>query len=82
MTTTHVRVEVTIQERRIAIDKRIKTLIKDLEAQGWECKPTKSGWICYPPDIAKQGVAIHRTPSDHRWYANCMKLLRASGFQE
>lgn len=35
-----------------------------------------------PPDKSKPGVPIHKTPSDARWYENCLKYLRRGGFQE
>lgn len=48
---------------------------------GASLKKTK-GWMCYPPDKTKQAVMIHKTPSDARWYANCMSHLKRSGYIE
>ena len=42
---------------------------------------TKKGWMCYPPDQTKTPVLIHKTASDHRWYANTISLLKQRGFQ-
>jgi hypothetical protein len=64
------------------IDKRIKPLLERLEAQGWRISSTTKGWMCYPPDKGKSPVAIHKTPSDHRWYNNTLSQLRARGFQD
>ena len=64
------------------IDKRVKKLVKSLEAQGWRIESRKKGIMAFPPDKTKSGVAIHLTNSDHRWYANTIALLRRSGFIE
>lgn len=40
----------------------------------------EKGMDVLPPDTTKQAVAIHKTPSDARWYENCMKYLRRGGF--
>ncbi|GAB3613177.1 hypothetical protein [Humibacter ginsengisoli] len=65
----------------IPSDRRIKPLLDELEAQGWRIDPKTKGWMCFPPDKSKRPVAIHKTPSDHRWYENCLSALRKSGFQ-
>lgn len=65
------------------IDKKsIKSLLEKLETAGWTKKTTKSGWIVYPPDKSFSGVAIHKTPSDHRAWKNLMSELKKRGFQE
>lgn len=61
--------------------KELLELIKKLEAeQGARVETTKSGWMVYPPDKSKPGVAIHGTPSDRRAWANMRSELRRSGF--
>ncbi|MBD8019404.1 hypothetical protein [Brevibacterium gallinarum] len=64
------------------IDKRVKKLVKSLEAQGWRIETRKKGIMAFPPDKTKSPVTIHLTNSDHRWYANTIALLRRSGFIE
>lgn len=66
----------------ILIDKRVKSLIKALEGQGWRCKESRKGFMCYPPDVNQTPVAIHKTPSDSRWYKNTLSQLRRRGFTE
>lgn len=63
-------------------DKRTEPLLEKLKEQGWRIEAKKKGWMCYPPDKSKPGVPIHKTPSDARWYENCLKYLRRGGFQE
>lgn len=63
-------------------DKRIDPLLAKLKEQGWRISTTKKGWMCYPPDPNLTGVLIHKTPSDHRWYANTISLLRRRGYLE
>ncbi|RDX21303.1 hypothetical protein CE156_10355 [Bifidobacterium breve] len=63
-------------------DKRTKPLLEKLENQGWRITEKTKGWMCYPPDKTKQAVMIHKTPSDARWYANCMSHLKRSGYIE
>lgn len=59
----------------------LKKLLKMLEAeQGATVKPTRKGWMIYPPDKAKQPVTVHKTPSDRRAWANMISELRRSGF--
>lgn len=60
--------------------KQLATLLKDLERQGWRIEPIKKGWMVYPPDSTKRGVTIHKTPSDHRSWANMIATLRRSGY--
>ncbi|WP_434315824.1 hypothetical protein [Leifsonia sp. P73] len=62
-------------------DKRIEPLLAKLESQGWHIKPKKMGWMCFPPDPTLSGVLIHKTPSDHRWYANALSQLRQRGYE-
>lgn len=71
------------KEEVIPIDrKRVKSLLESLETAGWKRTDTKSGWIVYPPDKNLSGVAIHKTPSDHRAWKNLMAELRRRGFNE
>ena len=74
----------TADSRRIIADKgkRTEPLLEKLKEQGWRIEAKKKGWMCYPPDKSKPGVPIHKTPSDARWYENCLKYLRRGGFQE
>ncbi len=62
------------------MDKRIKPLLRDLEAQGWRIQATKDGWMCYPPDPHKEQVLIHKTPSDQNWIHVAIRRLRKSGY--
>ncbi|OJX72849.1 hypothetical protein [Leifsonia sp. 71-9] len=64
------------------IDKRIKPLLDKLADQGWRIATVKKGWMCYPPDESLSGVLIHKTSSDHRWYANTLSLLRQRGYNQ
>lgn len=59
--------------------RRPQDLVKAAEGQGWRVKPTRNGWMLYPPDRTRSPVLIHRSPSDHRWWANAVSLLRKSG---
>ena len=61
--------------------KELKKLIRTLEDQGWRLTEKKSGYTAYPPDKAKGPVMIHKTPSDHRAWANMLSELRRSGYQ-
>lgn len=65
---------------KMAKDKRLDGLLDELEAQGWELKPSKKGLMAYPPDKTKPPVSIHKTPSDVRAWANQLAQLRRSGF--
>lgn len=56
-----------------------KSLVEAAESQGWRVRDTKSGWMLYPPDPTKPAVLLHKTNSDHRWYANAVARLRRSG---
>lgn len=58
----------------------LKKVFSELEAQGWEIRPKKNGWMVVPPDESKPIVTIHRTPSDRRAWNNMMATLRRSGF--
>jgi hypothetical protein len=58
----------------------VKSLLEELEAQGWRIKDSKKGWMVYPPDVSKNPVAIHKTPSDHRAWNNLMSELKRAGF--
>lgn len=60
--------------------KELKRLFSELEAQGWRIERRKKGWYEYPPDLTKDPVAIHETPSDKRSWPNMMGRLRRSGF--
>ncbi len=61
-------------------DKRVGKLLKQLQAQNWRLAETRNGWMAYSPDGVTK-VAIHKTPSDHRWYDNTIRELRKGGFQ-
>lgn len=63
------------------MDKELKKLLRELEHQGWRLKTGTRGIMAYPPDKTRPIVAIHRTPSDHRAWANMLAALRRSGFQ-
>lgn len=56
-----------------------EALVKLAKGQGWRVEPSKKGWKLYPEDKTKPVVLIHRTPSDHRWFANTVSQLRRSG---
>lgn len=58
---------------------RPQDLVKIAESQGWRVQQTKMGWLLYPPDRTKPAVSLHKTSSDHRWFANAVALLRRSG---
>jgi hypothetical protein len=60
--------------------KGLRKLLRSLEQQGAHIKTTRNGWMVYPPDKTKPGVAIHGTPSDHRSWANMTAELRRAGF--
>lgn len=62
------------------IGKELKKLFAEIEAQGGRIKPTKKGYMIYPPDPTKDGVAVHKTPSDHRAMLNMRAELRRAGF--
>ena len=64
----------------MAKDKRLDDLLDELKAQRWRLQPTKKGVMAYPPDRTKQGVSIHKTPSDVRAWDNQLTQLRRSGF--
>lgn len=64
----------------MATDKRLKELLESLEEQGGRITEVRKGWMIYPPDKAKPGVTIHKTPSDHRAWNNMLSQLRRSGF--
>lgn len=59
--------------------RRPEDLVRTAEAQGWRVKETKKGWLLFPPDPKAEAVALHKTPSDHRWYLNAVKALTRSG---
>lgn len=63
------------------MDKQWKKLLRDLGEQGWTVKPTKKGYMLYPRDKTMNPVAIHKTPSDRRSWANTIADLRRSGFK-
>lgn len=58
---------------------RPQDLVKIAESQGWRVQRTKMGWLLFPPDVTRSAVSLHKTPSDHRWYANAVGALRRSG---
>lgn len=60
--------------------KEWKKLLRTLEAEGWTMKPTKKGYMLYPPDKTKDPVTVHKTYSDRRAWANTIADLRRSGF--
>lgn len=64
----------------MAADKRMKALIRELEAQGFRVQATKAGWMIWPPNLDRNGVAIHRTPGDYRAWANMLARLKKVGF--
>jgi hypothetical protein len=64
------------------MDKGLKTLLRKLEAQGWELRETKKGFYAVPPDESKPMVMIHLTPSDRRAWNNMMGFLKRSGFRD
>ena len=61
-------------------DKRLNSLLLELEDQGFRFKEIKSGWMALPPDKTKTGVTIHKTPSDARAWGNMISRLRKSGY--
>ncbi|GAB2613457.1 hypothetical protein GCM10027067_26230 [Pseudactinotalea suaedae] len=63
----------------MAKGQRPEDLVALAESQGWESKSTKNGWHLIPPDPTKPIVALHRTPSDHRWFQNALQRLKRSG---
>lgn len=58
----------------------LKDLRAELEAQGFEIRETKKGFMIIPPDPAAQVVVVHKTESDHRAASNTLARLRRSGF--
>lgn len=74
-----VDIRTTIKEN--AIDKKqIRNLIAAAEKwPGWRVEEKKSGWMIYPPDKTQPGVLIHKTPSDHRAWANTVAQLKRVG---
>jgi len=63
--------------------KEIKTLIKDLEDQGWRVVLARSGhYKAYPPDKSQSMVTMPSTPSDHRSMRNTIRDLKHSGYLE
>jgi hypothetical protein len=64
----------------MADKKQVRQLVKAAEARaGWRVEETKAGWMLYPPDKGQSGDLIHKTPSDHRAWANTIALLRRRG---
>lgn len=61
-------------------DKELKKLFQQIEAQGGRIKPTRNGFMVYPPTPDGRLVAIHKTPSDHRAMKNTRAELRRAGF--
>lgn len=60
--------------------KEIKKLIADARGwAGWRVVEAKAGWMLYPPDKSQSGVAVHKTPSDHRAWKNLRSELRRRG---
>lgn len=62
------------------MDKWLKDLRKELEAQGFEIIEKKKGWMVKPPDPDAQMVMLHLTNSDHRAQANALAELKKAGF--
>lgn len=62
------------------MDKSVKALIHEAEAQGFRVKPIKKGWLLYPPDKSHGPVTIHKTPSARNWRKAAVALLVARGF--
>lgn len=62
------------------MNKQVKKLVKDLEAQGWRTEFTGSGHIkAMPPDREHSPVIIPCSPSDHRSLKNCLSNIRHRG---
>lgn len=61
--------------------KEWKELLRTLQDQGWKMKPTKNGFMLYPPDKTKEIVTVHKTPSDWRSWENTISKLRKSGYR-
>lgn len=61
-------------------NKELKKLLRELKSCGWEIKETKKGYLLFPPDKKAGAVAIHKTPSDRRAWANMLSELRRHGF--
>lgn len=60
--------------------KEIRKLVEQIKSwPGWRVEETKDGWMAYPPNKEQSGVLIHRTPSDHRAWANTVARLRQRG---
>lgn len=64
----------------MANDKRLKSLFRELESQGFRIRELKSGWMAVPPDKELPGVTIHKTLSDTRGWNNMLARLQRSGF--
>lgn len=60
----------------------LKVLLKKLESQGWEIRPTKKGQYAAPPDKSLPMVQIHNTARGSRSWKNMIATLKRSGFIE
>ena len=61
-------------------DKDVTKLIRQIrDWPGWRVEEATRGYVVYPPDKTKRPIAIHKTPSDHRWRANTIADLRRAG---
>lgn len=63
--------------------KDLKALLRSIRRDdgwtGWTSKDTRKGIMIYPADKAHDPITIHKTPSDHRAWANTVAHLRRAG---
>lgn len=62
------------------MNKDLKVLFKNLEAQGWIIRQTRKGQYAVPPDKSLPMVQIHNTANGSRSWKNMMSDLKRSGF--
>jgi predicted RNA binding protein YcfA (HicA-like mRNA interferase family) len=61
------------------MDKDIRKIVKQLEAQGWRIEQGSRHLKAFPPDKSQGMVVIPGTPSDHRSIRNLIAELRRKG---
>ena len=64
-----------------SMNKAMKKLTKQAEAQGWRVEPTRNGHIRFLAPDGKTIVIWASTPSDHRAWKNGLSQMKRAGFQ-